>query len=62
MPTIAEKWVQEGVKIGIEKGIEKGKTEDAGKMISLGMNNTDIRKITGLPISKIEEMRKKVKK
>ena len=45
MPTIAEKWVQEGMKIGVEKGVEKGKTEDAGKMISLGMNNSDIGKI-----------------
>ncbi len=52
MPTIAEKWVQEG--------IEKGKIEDTEKMISLGMNNTEIRKITGLSIKKISEIRQKL--
>ena len=57
MPTIAEKWVQEG----IEKGIEKGKIEAAEKMISRGMSNADVRDITGLSVKRIEEIRKRVK-
>ena len=68
MPTIAEKWFQDGVDVGIEKGIEKGieqgiekgfvkgKIEDAQKMIALGMDVATIHKITGLPISKINEL------
>ena len=44
------------------KGIEKGKIEAAEKMISRGMNNADIRDITGLSIKRIEEIRKRVKK
>ncbi len=62
MPTIAEKWVQEGVEKGVEKGIEKGKIEDAEKMIVKGMTNADIRDITGLSIKKIEEIRKHLEK
>jgi hypothetical protein len=50
MPTIAEKWVRDG--------IEKGKIEDAEKMIEKRMTNADIRDITGLSIKKIEEIRK----
>jgi len=51
MPTIAEKWVQEGV--------EKKEIEITEKMISLEMNNTEIRKITGLSIKKISQIRLK---
>ena len=52
MPTIAEKWFQEG--------IEKGKIEDAEKMVSMGMSNDDIKNITGLSIDKIEEICKNI--
>jgi len=47
---------------GIRKGIEKGKLDDAEKMVSMGMATADIRKITGLPTSHIEGLRKKRKK
>jgi predicted transposase YdaD len=57
MPTIAEKWYQDGIAKGIEKGIEEGKIEDAHKMIDKGMTNADIRDITGLSIKKIQELR-----
>jgi hypothetical protein len=50
MPTIAEKWVQDG--------IEKEKISTAEKMIEKGMTNADIRDITGLSIKRIEEIRK----
>jgi predicted transposase/invertase (TIGR01784 family) len=66
MPTIAEKWYQDGVKEGIEKGIEKGieegKIEDGLKMIAKGMTNADIRDITGLSIKKIQDLRNKADK
>jgi predicted transposase/invertase (TIGR01784 family) len=70
MPTIAEKWVQEGfekgiekgIEQGIEKGIEEGKLEAACKMILRGMDNAAIKDITGLSLPKIEELRKKKRK
>jgi predicted transposase/invertase (TIGR01784 family) len=55
MPTIAEKWFEDGV----EKGIEKGKIEDAVKMIEMGMSDDDINKITGLNRERIKELREK---
>jgi predicted transposase/invertase (TIGR01784 family) len=58
MPTIAEKWYQDGVK----EGIEEGKIEDGLKMIAKGMTNADIRDITGLSIKKIQELRNKADK
>ena len=63
MPTIAQMWIKEGMEKGVEKGIEKGikkeKMETAKKMIQLNMSTEDIRKITGLSIKKIDELRKK---
>jgi hypothetical protein len=54
MPTIAEKWYQDGIEKGIEKGIEEGKIEDAHRMIDKGMTNADIRDITvSRPVSVI---------
>ena len=58
MPTIAEKWLQEG----IEKGIEKRDFEIVEKMLLNNMSTADIRKITGMSLSKIEQVRKRVKK
>jgi len=71
MPTIAEKWVQQGIERGIERGIEQGiqkgiekgiekkAVETAERMIEKGISNEDIRDITGLSINKIEELKKK---
>lgn len=58
MPTIAEKWLQDGV----EKGKLEGKLEDAEKMIKEGMDNELIARITGFTIEKIEVLRKKAYK
>jgi predicted transposase/invertase (TIGR01784 family) len=58
MPTIAEKWLQEG----IEKGIEKTQLEIVEKMILNGMGDADIHKITGMPLEKIRQVRKKLRK
>jgi hypothetical protein len=51
MPTIAEAW--------IEQGKAEVKEEMVDKMIELGMNNSDIRKITGLSLKRINELREK---
>jgi predicted transposase/invertase (TIGR01784 family) len=65
MPTIAEKWIQEGevkgMEKGIEKGIEKAKVEDAQKMLAKGMSITDIHDITGLSMQKIQSLHQELK-
>jgi predicted transposase/invertase (TIGR01784 family) len=53
MPTIAEKWVQDGQL--------KEKLITAEKMLKKGLPNCDIRDFTGLSIKKIEEIRKTLK-
>ncbi|KMQ49399.1 hypothetical protein CHISP_3693 [Chitinispirillum alkaliphilum] len=53
MPTIAEKWYQDGK--------TEGKIEAAQKMIELGMSDEQIEKITALGIEKIRELRGKDK-
>jgi predicted transposase/invertase (TIGR01784 family) len=62
IPTIAEKWCQDGVKEGVEKGIEEGKIEDALKMIAKGTTNAAIRDITGMSIKKIQKVRNRTEK
>lgn len=71
MPTIAEKWFQDGKTEGkiegkaegkIEgkaEGKTEGKIEDANRMIELGMSDDEIHKITGLELKRIEELRNK---
>lgn len=54
MPTIAEKWVQEGK--------EKRDEEITERMIKAGLDNAEIRNLTGLSIKKIEEIRKSSRK
>jgi predicted transposase/invertase (TIGR01784 family) len=74
MPTIAEKWLQEGIEKGIEQGIEQGiergkvrgaeekELEMVEKMLQNNISIDDIRKITGMSLAKLEQIRKKVKK
>jgi predicted transposase/invertase (TIGR01784 family) len=45
-----------------EKGMDKKAIEVAEKMIENGMNNADIRKITSLSLSRISQIRRKVKR
>ena len=59
---VFEQGIERGIERGIEQGIERGKVEDAEKMIQLGISTSDIRKITGMPISRIEQLRRKRKK
>jgi predicted transposase/invertase (TIGR01784 family) len=65
MPTIAEKWIQEGEQKGIKKGREKGREEEkddvARRSIQKEMTDADIRDITGLSIQKIQLLRKQLK-
>lgn len=58
MPTIAEKWFQDGKAEGKNEGKTEGKIEDANKMIELGMSDDEIHTITGLELKQIEELRK----
>jgi predicted transposase/invertase (TIGR01784 family) len=66
MRTIAEMWLQEGIEKGIEKGreqgIEQAYIEMVDKMAQNGMSNADIRKITGLSLAKIGQIRKRGKR
>ena len=57
-----KKWEATVFERGIEKGIEKNQFEIAEKMILNGMSTTDIRKITGLSIGKIQQVRRKCKR
>jgi predicted transposase/invertase (TIGR01784 family) len=50
--------LEQGIEKGIEKGIEQKEQEITEKMIRGGMSNYDIRKITGMTLSKIERMRR----
>jgi len=62
MPSIAEKLMKDGFEKGIEKGIEQNQTHTVEKMILNDMSNTDIRKITGVSLHRIEEIRKRLRK
>ena len=53
--TIAEQLKAEGM----QKGIEKGKLEIAERLLSANAEIAFIAKITGLSLSKIEELKKK---
>jgi predicted transposase/invertase (TIGR01784 family) len=53
---------EKGIVQGIEKGIEKTCLEITAKMIQNGMSDTDIKKIMGLPISRIALLHRKTKR
>lgn len=61
-----KKWeesiLERGIEKGIERGIEKNQLEIVEKMLQNDMDNSDIRKITGMPLAKIEQIRKKCKR
>ncbi|MFP4416576.1 MAG: hypothetical protein ACOC41_00775 [Chitinivibrionales bacterium] len=61
MPTIAENWIQEGIKKGMEKGIEKGNAQTASENDFPVKTDSDIHDITSLSIRKIRELRKEAK-
>lgn len=60
MSTIAEKWIEEGVKIGVEKGMEKAKLETARELVKNGVDIDVIARSTGLSRGEIEELAEKV--
>ena len=62
LETNTKNWEKSVFEKGIEKGIEKTQIEMVEKMVLNGMNNTDIRKITGLSLQKITQMRKGIAK
>lgn len=61
-----KKWeaavLEKGIEKGIEQGIEKRDLEIVEKMIHSAMSNADIRKITGMALIKIEQIRKRLKR
>jgi predicted transposase YdaD len=59
--SVLERGVEKGKLIGHEEGIEKRDLEIVEKMILNNMSNAEIRKITGMSISKIEQIRRKRK-
>jgi predicted transposase/invertase (TIGR01784 family) len=59
MPTIAEKWFQDGKTEGKTEGKIEGKIEVADKLMDIGMSDEQIIKATGLELNQIEELRKK---
>jgi predicted transposase/invertase (TIGR01784 family) len=52
---------ERGIKQGIERGIEQRDNEIIEKMVVNGINASDIHKITGASLSKIEQIRMRVK-
>ena len=60
--TKTKQWEESIFEKGIEKGIEKRDDEIVEKMILNDMCNANIRKITGVSLSKIEQIRKRVRK
>lgn len=53
-----EKGIQQGIEKGIEKGMEQAKQEIILNMLSKNMDEKLISEITGLPIAKIEEIKR----
>ena len=62
LETNTKKWEKAVFERGVEQRIEKKERELVEKMIENGLSTSDIRKITGLPISRIEQMRRKRKR
>ena len=48
--------IEKGIEVGIEKGIEKNKLEMAKNAKAMGLNISDIIKLTGLPKEQIERL------
>jgi predicted transposase/invertase (TIGR01784 family) len=57
-----KKWEDAVLERGIEKGIDMGVEKVVKKMISNTVSTADIRKMTGLTVSKINAIRKKLMK
>ncbi|MFC0299101.1 Rpn family recombination-promoting nuclease/putative transposase [Geobacillus jurassicus] len=57
-----QRGIKQGIKQGMEqgrkKGIEEGKTDIAKRMLAKGYNVETIHELTGLPIEKIERLKK----
>jgi len=67
MPTLAQRWINEGVKKGIEQGVKKGieqgvkkgKLETARELIMNGVDIKIVARATGLSIKEIEKLAQK---
>ena len=68
MPTLAQRWVEQGEERGVEKGVEQGvktgikegkkieKVEIAKRLIKRGIDLNIIAESTGLPREEIDEL------
>jgi len=59
--TAAERLINEGIQKGIQKGMQKGIQEGiiktAKNMIKIGMDDNQIKEVTGLSIKEIKKLR-----
>ncbi len=60
LETNTKNWEKAVFEKGIEKGIEKTQIEIVEKMANSGISNAEIRKITGMPLKKISQIKKKM--
>ncbi len=60
MPTLAQRWIDEGMKKGMQQGKKQGKLETAQNMIENGINIDVIVRYTGLSRKEIEKLTKKI--
>ncbi|HJD64128.1 MAG TPA: transposase, partial [Rickettsia endosymbiont of Sericostoma sp.] len=62
MPSIAQVWKEEGIQIGEARGEARGEAKGEAKLIKMMINNgssiEEVAKITGLSITKINELLK----
>ncbi|WP_375329755.1 Rpn family recombination-promoting nuclease/putative transposase [Candidatus Tisiphia endosymbiont of Nemotelus uliginosus] len=62
MPSIAQVWKEEGIQIGVQDGIRIGEARGEAKLIKMMINNgssiEEVARITGLSITKINELLK----
>jgi predicted transposase/invertase (TIGR01784 family) len=56
MPTLAQRWVEQGVETGIKEGKKIEKIEIAKKLIKKGIDLNIIAESTGLPREEIDEL------
>ncbi len=53
-----EKGIEKGIEKGLEKGMEKAKLDVAKRMLAKGYDADTIHELTGLPLEKIEQLKK----
>ena len=60
MPSLAQRWVEEGKEKGIKIGIEKDKIDVCRNALKSGISPETVSKITGLPLKKVLEIKQEI--